>query len=62
MGARRVSMIRLAGEEGGMDPDWLRRGAPPREALIDEGCLITELVNGEHCPGVSLALARCRQG
>lgn len=45
-----------------MDPDWLRRGAVGAEAAIDEGCLITELVNGPDCPGVSLALARVPPG
>jgi mannose-6-phosphate isomerase-like protein (cupin superfamily) len=45
-----------------MDPDWLRRGAVGPEAAIDEGCLITEIVNAADCPAASLALARLPAG
>lgn len=45
-----------------MDPDWLRRGSVGPETAIEEGCLITELVNAEDCPGASLALARVPAG
>jgi quercetin dioxygenase-like cupin family protein len=45
-----------------MAPDWLQRGAVRAEAMIAEGCLITELVNGPDCPAVSLALARVPEG
>ena len=45
-----------------MLPSWLLEGEPGTEFYTDERVYITELLNAEQSPGVSLAVARVESG
>jgi mannose-6-phosphate isomerase-like protein (cupin superfamily) len=43
-------------------PPRIKKHAPQSEYYFQEGCFITELSNGDHDPGASLARARVEPG
>ncbi|MEQ9571091.1 MAG: cupin domain-containing protein, partial [Nitratireductor sp.] len=45
-----------------MRPEWYIAGKPGPEVFTGERCFITELLNSEKSPDVSLALARVEPG